>query len=172
MELSIKNKWITVGGSSVVQDVNGNDILKVKGKVFSFTRKKFLTDMNDNVKFVVRNKFWRLFAYKAFIEDAEGNVKATVRRKVLSLRDHYFVTSDLGNFEVVGNILQFNYRILLDGKEVGHVARKISLRDSFVLTVDDQFDYLFMVALVVAIDNITDRKDDNASSASFSASSD
>ena len=26
MELSIKNKWITVGGSSVVQDVNGNDI--------------------------------------------------------------------------------------------------------------------------------------------------
>ena len=171
MELSIKNKWVSLGGSSVVQDVNGNDVLKVKGKVFSFTRKKFLTDLQDNVKYVVRNKFWRLFTYQAFVLDAEGNTKAKVRRKFFSLRDHYFVTSDLGNLEIIGNILQFNYRILLDGKEIGHVARKISLRDSFVLTVDDDYDYMLMVALVIAIDNITDRKDENATSSSFSVSS-
>lgn len=164
MELLIKNKWVSLGGSSVIQDVNGKDVMKVKGKVFSFTRKKFLTDLNDNVKLIVRNKFWRLFTYKAFVLDADNNVKATVRRKIFSFHDRYFVTSDLGEMEIIGNIFQFNYKILLNGKEIGHVARKISLRDSFVLTIDDNYDAVFMAALVIAVDNITDRKDQNASS--------
>ena len=42
MQLAIKNKWISVGGSSTVQDVNGNDVLRVQGAVFSLTRKKIL----------------------------------------------------------------------------------------------------------------------------------
>ena len=169
MELSIRNKWVSLGGSSVVQDMNGNDVMKVKGKVFSFTQKKILTDMQDNVKFIVRNKFWRLFTYKAFVLDANENVKATVRRKIFSFHDRYFVTSDLGQMEIIGNIFQFNYKIILNGKQIGHVARKISLRDSFVLTVDDDCDYMFMTALVIAIDNITDRKDENARSRSSSS---
>lgn len=165
MELIIRNKWISLGGSSEVKDVNGNDVFKVKGKVFSFTQKKFLTDLEGNTKFIIRNKFWHLFVYRAFILDPEENVKATLRRKVFSLRDRYFVESDLGNLEVVGNILQFNYKIILDGREIGHVARKVSLRDSFVLTVEDSFDPAFMVALVIAIDNITDRRDSNNAAA-------
>ena len=166
MELSIKNKWISLGGSSMVQDASGKDILNVKGKVFSFTQKKTITDLNGQVKYIVRNKFWRLFAYKAFVMDPQENIVATVRRKVISLHDRYFVTSDLGEMEVVGNIFQFDYRIILNGKEIGHVARKISVRDSFVLTIDDDYNdkYEFIVALVIAIDNITDRKDQNASS--------
>ena len=164
MEFSIKNKWVSLGGSSVVQDVNGNDVFKVKGKVFSFTRKKTLTDLDDNVKYVVRNKFWRLFTYRAFVLDAEGNTKATVKRKIFSFHDRYFVTSPMGDMEIIGNIFQFNYRIMLGGREIGHVARKISMRDSFVLTVNDDCDPALMVALVIAVDNITDRKDENASS--------
>ena len=169
MELQIKNKWISLGGSSIIQDVNGNDVMKVKGKVFSFTSKKYLTDLADNVKYIVRNKFWRLFTYKAFILDADEKIKATVRRKIFSFHDRYFVTSDLGELEIIGNIFQFNYRIILNGREIGHVARKFSLRDSFVLTVEDDYDPIFMAALVIAIDNITDRKDKDASSSSSSS---
>nr|MCR5113781.1 hypothetical protein [Acholeplasmatales bacterium] len=61
MELVIRNKWISLGGSSVVKDINENDVFFVKGKIFSFTKKKFLEDMNHNLKFMIRNKFWRLF---------------------------------------------------------------------------------------------------------------
>lgn len=164
MELQIKNKWVSLGGSSVIQDANGNDVMKVKGKVFSFTQKKIITDLNDQVLYIVRNKFWRLFTYRAFVLNPDESVKATLRRKIFSLHDRYFVESELGNLEIVGNILQFNYKILLDGKEIGHVARKISLRDSFVLTIDDGYDAAFITALVIAVDNITDRKDANNSS--------
>ena len=162
-ELAIKNKWISIGGSSVVQDLEGNDVLKVKGKVFTFTSKKIITDMEDNVKFIVRRQFWRLFRRKARIYDKDGNQVALVSRKVLSVHDRYFVESSLGEMEIIGNIFQFNYRIIVNGKEVGHIARKISLRDSFVLTIEDDFDYNLFVAFVIAIDIITDKKDDDAS---------
>ena len=75
------------------------------------------------------------------------------------MSDHYYVESSLGNLEIKGNILQYNYNISLNGQDVGHIARKISLRDSFVLTIDDKQDYVKFVALVIAIDNITDRRD-------------
>ena len=63
----------------------------------------------------------------------------------------------------MGNIFGHDYNITLDGVQVGHIARNISLRDSFVLDCSDQMEPEFMVALVIAIDNITDkRRADNA----------
>ena len=165
MELTIKNKWISFGGSSIVQDLAGRDIMKVKGKVFSFTSKKYVQDLEGNTKYVVRNKFWRLFARKAFVEDTNKNILVRIRRKIFSLHDRYFVESSLGEMEIIGNIFQFNYRIILNGQEIGHIARRVSLRDSFVLTISDGFEPMLFVALVIAIDNITDRKDaDNSAS--------
>lgn len=159
MELAIRNKWFSFGGSSEVKDVNENDLLKVKGKLFTVTAKKFIYDLDGNLKYVVRNKFWRLFQRKAFVIDPDGKIVATVRRKIFSLHDHYYITSALGDLQIRGNILQFDYQIIHNGKEIGHIARKFSMRDSFVLTIDDQYDYITFVALVIAIDNITDRKD-------------
>ena len=56
----------------------------------------------------------------------------------------------------------------LNGKEIGHISRKISLRDSFVLTLDDDQDLAFFVAFVIAIDNITDQRSQEAASSSSS----
>lgn len=171
MELAIKNKWITLGGSSTVQDLEGKDVLYVKGRIFSFTRKKFIQDMEGNLKFIVRNKFWRLFQRKAFVENTNGEIIATIRRKIFSLHDHYYVYSNLGDLQIRGNILGFDYHITLDGKEIGHISRKISLRDSYVLSIDDSYDYVTFVALVIAVDNITDRRRQDSSSSSYDSSS-
>lgn len=157
MQLAIKNNWISLGGSSTVQDVNGNDVLKVKGAVFSLTRKKTLMTLEEQHLYTIRNKFFSLFGRTAFVLDEGGNRVATIRRKLFSLHDKYFVESSVGRMEITGNILGYDYHISVDGKEVGHIARKISLRDSFVLDIDDSFDYRFFVALVIAIDNVTDR---------------
>lgn len=159
MELLIRNKWISLGGSTAVKDVNEEDKYYVRGKVFSFSRKKFLEDLDHKPLYMIRNKIFTLFVKKALIYNDKEEVVATVRRKFFSLHDHYFIDSSLGNLEIRGNILQFNYSISLNGKEVGHIARRISLRDSFVLTLDDDLDQAFFVALVIAIDLITDRKE-------------
>ena len=170
MELLIKNKWISLGGSSTVKTADDKDVFIVKGKIFSFTRKKFISDMEGNLKYIVRNKFWRIFQRKAFVINEKNEIVATVRRKIFSLHDHYFITSSLGDLQIRGNILTFNYSIMLNDKEIGHIARRISLRDSFVLTLDDEYDPATFVSLVIAIDNITDRRRRDNSSSSFSSS--
>ena len=67
MELAIKNKWISFGGSSTVQTMDGEDYLKVKGKVFTFTKKKEVRDLEGNLLYTVRNKFFSLFGRSGFV---------------------------------------------------------------------------------------------------------
>ena len=163
-QVSIRNKWISLRGGSYVKDVNEQDVFYVKGKFWTVTRKKFVQDMQGNLLYTVRNKFWAFFVKKAMVYDKDGNQVAFIRKKFWSVHDRYFVKSSLGDLEITGNILGFNYHIILDGKEIGHVARKISLRDSFVLTLEDGYDLSFFVAFVIAIDNITDQRNAEASS--------
>lgn len=157
-KLAIKNEWLSLGGSSTVQDMNGKNVLRVKGKVFSFTRKKFLTTLGNRRLYTIRNKFFSLFGRTAFVLDGSGKEVAIVRRKILSLDDKYLVESNLGVMEITGNVLGYDYHICLGGMEIGHIERKLSLRDSFVLDINDRFDCRFFVALVIAIDNVTDRR--------------
>jgi uncharacterized protein YxjI len=159
MELCIRNKWISLSGSSVIKDINENDVYKLKGKFWTVTRKKFLRTLDDKDLYIIRNKFWTFFVHKAFVINPDNTIAATIRRKYFSVHDRYFIDCKYGKVEITGNILGFNYHILLDGKEIGHVARRISLRDSFVLTIDDNVeDIPFFVSLVIAIDNITDQR--------------
>ena len=173
MEYIIRNKWITLRGSSYVRDINENDLYKVQGKFWTFTRKKFLRTLDDKDIYVIRNKFWKLFHYRAFVlEPDQKTIAATVTKKIFSFHDRYLITSKYGELEAKGNILGFNYHISMNGKEIAHIARKISLRDSFVLDIDDGLDSEFFIALVIAIDNITDeRNQDAASSSSYYSSS-
>ena len=157
MKLAIKNNWLSLGGSSTVQDIDGNDVLMVKGKVFSFTRQKFVMTVNEVPVYTVRNKYFSLFGRTALILDPIGNVVATVRKRLLSLSSSFVVESTLGEVEITGNIFGYDYHIVVNGCEVGHIERKISLRDSFVLDIDDTFDHQLFVAFVIAIDNVTDR---------------
>lgn len=166
MELIIRNKWISLAGSSYVRDMNENDIYQVKGKFWTFTKKKFIKDLDDNLLYMVRNKFWTLFVKKAFVYDSKGEIVAKIRRKFFSLHDHYDVESKYGKITLRGNILGFDYHISLNDVEIGHISRKVSLRDSFVLSINDEVDIPFFVALVIAIDNITDENNQEAAAAS------
>ena len=166
MRLIIRNKWISFKGSSEVRDENDTrDVMKVVGRFFSITQKKFIEDLNGNVHYMVRNKFWRLFSRKALIYDANKNLIAVVRRKIFSVHDRYFVENcKIGNMEIMGNILQYNYEISLNGQRVGHISRRVSLRDSFVLEFSNNLEPELMVAFVIAIDLITDRRDSDLAS--------
>ena len=44
MKVYIKNKFMSLGGSSTVVDQNKNPLFKVKGKILSITRKKKIKD--------------------------------------------------------------------------------------------------------------------------------
>lgn len=158
MELLIRNKWVSFSGSSSVKDINENDKFFVQGQAFSLSRKKYVQSLEHKDLYMVRNKIFYFFERKALVYNNKEEIVARVKRKFFSLHDHYRIESSLGDLQIRGNIFEFNYSITLNGKEVGHIARRVSVRDSFVLTLDDDLEAAFFVALVIAIDLITDRK--------------
>ena len=164
MQLIVRNKWISLRGSSYVKDINGKDVMQVQGKFWTVTYKKFIKDLKGNLVYTVRNKFWKLFRYQAYIFDKDDKLVAHIKRKIFSLHDHYSLKTDKGEIILRGNILGYDYHISLNGKEIGHVSRKISLRDSFVLDLDDDQDPYFYVALLIAMDNMTDEMSNDAAS--------
>ena len=159
LRLYVRNKWISLRGGSYVLDENEKNYLYVKGKFWTMTHKKFVQDLQGNTLYTVRNKFWSFLTQYAMIYDDKGQEIARLRKKIFSLHDHYDIKTTYGLMSLRGNILGFDYHISLDGEEIGHVGRKISLRDSFFLDIDEtKINPAFVVALVIALDNMADER--------------
>lgn len=157
MKLYVKNKLGSIGGSSKVLDENKEPVYKVKGKIFSITRKKRICDLDGNVLYRVRNKYWHFFLKSAFIYDADGEKIVTVKRK-LRLKNDYSVQGTQDEIKIDGTIFGWNFKVIKNGEIIGTIKRNFTVFvDAFELDVDNPDDAPFMIALVIAIDNITDR---------------
>lgn len=160
MKVYIKNKFMSLGGSSTVVDQNKNPLFKVKGKILSITRKKKIKDMSGKTLYTVRNKWLNFFSHKAFIYD-ENKVKiATVKDKWINVKREYFIEGMGDEIKIEGGFFSLSCQILKNGEVIGTIRRKIDMWvDSFELEANEK-DIPFLIALVIAIDNITDKKQD------------
>ena len=61
MKVFIKNKFFSIGGDSEVYNEEKKPIYKIDGKFFSWTKKKKMYDMEGNLLYVIRNRFWNFF---------------------------------------------------------------------------------------------------------------
>ena len=158
MRLFVKNKMVSLGDGSYVLDENNQNVYMVKGKVFSFTRKKYLYDMEGKLLYTIRNKYFHFFKNSAFIYDAEGN-------KIMKIKDRLFsMTFDIQeckeNIELKGKFME-GYHIYKDGIEIGFFTLSrdivsVFVRDAYIL---DVFSYEYtnlLTAMVIAYDNIRD----------------
>lgn len=157
MKVYIKNKIISWGGGSAVLDENKNEIYKVKGKVFSPTRKKRVCDMQGNVLYTVRNKWFNWFVHSAYVYDANKNKIARVKDKFFNIKPEFFVTGYQDEIKVEGSFLSFKSSIIRNGEVIGTIRRQaFTILDSFELEAKEE-DIPFLIALVIAIDNIVDK---------------
>ena len=158
MKVYIKNKFWSWGGGSDVLDENKQPLFKVKGKILSITRKKFLCDMEGNRLYIIRNKWFKFFVHKAFIYDKDKNKIATVKEKYFSMRANYTIEGYKDEIKVEGQFFKTGAIIYKNGEIMGTMRREITfINDAFELEANEE-DIPFLIALIIAIDNITDRK--------------
>ena len=159
MRLIIKNKMFSLRGSSKILDEEKKPKFLVKGKIFTLTKKKRICDLEGNVLYRVRNKYWHFwFDRYAYIDDAEGNRVAKVKLK-FGVRKRFFIEGYQDEISIEGNFWGWNYSILKNGEVIGSLARNINLMvDSFTLNIDSEEDAAFLVAVVIAVDNIFDKQ--------------
>lgn len=155
MKLYVKNKLVSLRGSSTVKDENDNDVFIVKGALFSLTNKKRVKDTDGNLLYKVRNKWFNVFTHSAYVYDGEGTKVAKVKRK-FGIKNNFIVEGYQEEISVEGEIFSWTLDVYRNGGQVGTIRREFDFTDSFVLETATEDDAAFMVALVIAIDNIFD----------------
>ena len=161
MKFLIKNTFMSLRGNSKVTPEDGQLAYKVKGKLFSNliskTYKKVIKDANGKKLFVVRNKFWHKPFYKSALIFQNGKKLATVQNSHF-IKNGYEVTGATEEIKVEGKF--WNLDIMLGGKKIGHIGcpEKMTLDNAYTLEVDDPEDAPFLVAMMIAIDNIYDQQ--------------
>ena len=156
MKIIVKNKWVSWGGSSKVEDAAGNPLYRVKGRMLSWTRKKRLVDLNGKLLYKIRNKWPTFLMHSAFVCDKQGNKICKVRQ-TLSFSRLYTVENCRDDIQILGTPLS-GMEVTRNGEYIGTITRKFwTLRDYFELDVPDGQDPTFMIALTIAIDNVHDK---------------
>ena len=154
MRVTIKNKFFSMGGSSSVKDEAGNDVFFVKGKVFSPTHVKWICDKNKNKLYKVRNKWFNFMSHKAFVYEGKTKI-AQVKRPAFSVKK-YLVEGYKDQIVIDGDFFSPHSTIMRNGVPIGTITREFTIvNDTFTLEASES-DMPFMVALVIAIDNIVD----------------
>ena len=159
MKLYIKNKAITIGGSSEVVNENKEPVYEVKGKWFTFTRKKKMYDMEGKLLYTIRNKYWSFGSHKALVFNAEGERVATIKKGRFSLNLNYEILDTENEMSIEGKFFTGKSTIMKNGKPVATISREFSLfKEAFALETEEE-DIAFYTALVVAFDNLNDERD-------------
>ena len=167
-KLIIKNKMISLRDSSFVLDEEGNKVFKVKGKFFSPTHKKRIYDMDGELKYIVRDKFWHFFHSSCFILDDEKEKIAMLTNGIFDFKRRFVLKGYNDEIEITGAVFQFpnlEMQIVKNGKEIGRISKNWKdniFRDSYVAEIYDETEEAFIVALVIAVDNIYDERNRNS----------
>ena len=155
MKLTVKNKFLSLAGGSKVLDETGAEKFKVKGKIFSIRRKKKICSLDGKLFFVVKNKFFNWWTHTSYILDADKKLVASVKNR--GFKGGYDVVSSTDEISIDGWGMT-GYTVYKNGKQVGTVKPKImSMTDTYEVNIDDTEDPAFVVAVVIAIDNISDK---------------
>ncbi len=162
MKYIIKNKILSLGGSSTVMDDYGKDLYFVKGRIISPTRYKTICTPDGTPLYRVRNKFFHILLPKVFLMDADGKRLLTIKKKSLfSFRKDFVLIPEPGvdlNISISGDLIGRHYDILDNGVPVAHVRRNFNLvKDSFWLETDFTDKAPFYIAIVIALDNFFDK---------------
>lgn len=156
MKVVIKNKFFSLGGGSSVKNDQGEDVFFVKGKVLSPTRVKWVCDNDKRKLYKVRNKWFNFVNERAYVYDENNNKIACVKHPLFSGK-RFVVEGYQDEILIDGDFFSFQSTIMKNGEPIGTINRKITfVNDAFTLEADEE-DMPFMIALVIAIDNIVDK---------------
>lgn len=155
MKVIIKNKFFSLGGSSSVKDENGKNVFYVKGRFLSPTHVKWVCDQNKHKLFKVRNKWFNFINERAYIY--EGRTKVARVKHPLFGGKKFIVEGYQDEILIDGDFFSLKSTIMRNGKPIGTIDRQITIvNDAFALEADEA-EMPFLIALVIAIDNIMDK---------------
>ena len=148
-ELIIKQRLLSLLDSFNVTDEKGKVKYKVKGKMSMSRHKLVVYDAKGRELATLKEKIVKLMP--TFNVIVGGKTIGRIKKEVTVFRPKYYV--DFRNWNVTGNIVEWDYTIK-EGNKVVAVTRKklFRLTDTYSITVNDPADELDALLVILAID--------------------
>ena len=152
----MREKLLSIGDDSWIDDASGRHVFKVDGKAARARSTFVLKDMGGNE--VAKIKERALHVRDTMSIDLEGR-SATVKKALVGIRDRFHVELDPGDdLKVHGNVVDHEYEIEQDGTTIATVSKKwFRVRDTYGVEVAADADQALILAVTVAVDDLSDR---------------
>ena len=163
MKLYIKEKVFSWGDKFTVKDAYGEDKYIVEGEVFTFGKKLHVYDKHGREVALIKQEVWSFLPrYYVFCGDRQI---AEIKKEFTFLFPRYTIEG-LG-WEIDGSFMAHDYQITKRGRKIVTISKEwMTWGDSYELDIADPADELVALAVVIAIDCVTEASSAAASSAS------
>ena len=163
MKLYIKEKVFSWGDKFTVKDAYGEDKYIVEGEVFTFGKKLHVYDRSGREVAFIKQEVWSFLPrYYVFCGDRQI---AEIKKEFTFLFPRY--TIDGLGWEIDGSFMAHDYQITKRGRKIVTISKEwMTWGDSYELDIADPADELVALAVVIAIDCVTETASAAASSAS------
>jgi len=153
MKYAIKQKIFSFGDNFTIRDEYDNDCFIVKGKVFSFGDKLRIYDMDGRELVYIEQKLFKFLPeYNIYYS---GQLFATVKREFTFFKPKFRISSPIAEYQAEGNVWGMNFNILRDGRQVAEVSKRwFAWSDTYGVDITDEEDPVFILALVIVIDQV------------------
>jgi uncharacterized protein YxjI len=160
MQYVLKQKLVSLGNNFTITDLEGRDAFRVSGALATLGDKLSFADADGNELLYIEQK---VFSWVGVYEiSRDGKLLAEVRRDLRSFLRRRFTVEMTGaeNLEMVGDILAFEYVVTRGGKKAATFTRQwLRLSDTYWIRIaDDEPDVVLMLALAVIIEVIANRR--------------
>ncbi len=163
MKLYIKEKVFSWGDKFTVKDAYGEDKYIVEGEVFTFGKKLHVYDRSGREVAFIKQEVWSFLPrYYVFCGDRQI---AEIKKEFTFLFPRYTIEG-LG-WEIDGSFMAHDYQITKRDRKIVTISKEwMTWGDSYELDIADPADELVALAVVIAIDCVTEANSAATSSAS------
>ena len=155
MRFQMHEKLASIGDDAWIENDNGDKVFKVDGKAMRLRETFILEDRNGNEVAKIQER--KLTVRDTMAIERDGKTIATVKKALVGFRDRFEIEVEDGpDMKAKGNITDHEYEIKRDGDMVAKVSKKwFRIRDTYGIEVDDAEDVPLVLALTVAIDEMS-----------------
>jgi uncharacterized protein YxjI len=152
----MREKLICIGDDYWIEDDSGKKAFYVDGKALRLRNTLIFKDAQGNELYKIQEKLLKL-RDTMIIKRADGEVAAVIKKAFINiLGDRWKVEiPDRHDMEIHGSILEHEYRISSDGKQIAEISKKwFSVRDTYGVEIEPGQEDALILAMAAALDQM------------------
>jgi uncharacterized protein YxjI len=156
----MREKLLSIGDDYWVEDEQGERAFKVNGKALRVRDTFVLEDPDGNEVAQIQER--KLTVRDTMEVERDGDSLATVHKALVGIRDRFDIDVEDGeDLKARGNFVDHEYEVKRDGDVIATISKKwFRVRETYGIEIRGGEDNALLLALTVAIDAMSDRRDD------------